>query len=79
LHRNLGELYLKTGNKDGAVREYSAVVASKPQDEAGARFNLAKALLTADRKEEAKEQLLQALEVAPGFRPAQKMLLELSR
>jgi hypothetical protein len=29
--------------------------------------------------EEAKEQLLIALEAAPGFKPAQKMLLEMSR
>ncbi|MDZ4799142.1 MAG: tetratricopeptide repeat protein [Bryobacteraceae bacterium] len=78
-HRKLGELYIASGNKNGAVREFGAAVASKPPDEAGARFNLAKALFSAQRKEEAKEQLLMALELAPGFKPAQKMLLELSR
>ncbi len=78
-HRKLGELYITAGNKDGAIREFGAAVASKPPDEAGARFNLAKALLSAERKEEAKDQLLMALEIAPGFKPAQKMLLELSR
>jgi tetratricopeptide (TPR) repeat protein len=78
-HRKLGELYTAAGNKDGAIREFGAAVASKPPDEAGARFNLAKALFSAERKEEAKDQLLMALEIAPGFKPAQKMLLELSR
>ncbi|MBC8165050.1 MAG: tetratricopeptide repeat protein [Bryobacteraceae bacterium] len=78
-HRKLGDLYLATGNKAGAVREFSAAVAAKPADEAGARFNLAKALYSAERKEEAKEQLLMSLEVAPGFKPAQRLLLELSR
>jgi tetratricopeptide (TPR) repeat protein len=79
LHRKLGELYLSSGKKDAAVREFASAVAAKPPDEAGARFSLAKALYTAERKEEAKEQLLLALEVAPGFKPAQRLLLELSR
>jgi len=79
LHKKLGDLYLGAGKKDAAVREFSAAVAAKPVDVAGARFNLARALYAAQRKEEAKEQLLLSLEVAPGFRPAQKLLLELSR
>jgi tetratricopeptide (TPR) repeat protein len=78
-HRKLGELYMTAGNKEGAVREFGVAVAAKPTDEAGARFNLARALLSAERKEEAKEQLLMSLEIAPGYKPAQKMLLELSR
>lgn len=79
LHRKLGELYLSTGSKEFAVREFRAAVASTPPDEAGARFNLAKALFSAERKDEAKDELLQALELAPGFKPAQRMLLEMTR
>ena len=79
MHRKLGELYLEAGKNDGAVKEFAAAVAAKPTDEAGARFSLAKALFSAQRKEEAKEQLLLSLEIAPSFKPAQKLLLELSR
>jgi tetratricopeptide (TPR) repeat protein len=79
LHKQLGELYMTEGNADRAIREYRAVVASNALDTAGSRFNLARALLTAKRKDEAMEQLLLALEAAPGFKPAQRMLLELSK
>jgi hypothetical protein len=48
-------------------------------DAAASHFNLARALQSAKRLDDAKEQLLLSLEAAPGFKPAQKMLLELSR
>jgi tetratricopeptide (TPR) repeat protein len=79
LHQRLGDLYNAEGNSSGAIREYAAVVACNPHDQAGTRFNLARALYSAKRTEEAKEQLLLALEAAPGYKPAQKLLLELSR
>jgi cellulose synthase operon protein C len=79
LHQRLGDLYMKQGSSAAAIQEYSAVVASKPLDQAASRFNLARALYGAKRMEEAKEQLLLSLEAAPGFKPAQKLLLELSR
>jgi tetratricopeptide (TPR) repeat protein len=79
LHKKLGELYLSESKTNSAIREFQAVVASNGIDQAGSRYNLARALLSAKRTEEAKEQLLLALEAAPGFKPAQRMLLELSR
>lgn len=79
LHKRLGELYLATNKIDGAVREFSALAGSNTIDQAGVRYNLARALLAAKRTEEAKEQLLLSLEAAPGFKPAQRMLLELSQ
>jgi tetratricopeptide (TPR) repeat protein len=79
LHRRLGDLYMAEGKTPAAIREYTAVVASKPIDQAASRFNLARALHSAKRVEEAKEQLLLALEAAPGYKPAQRLLLELSR
>ena len=77
-HRSLGGLWLVQGNAKGAIREYDAVLAYKPQDLAQAHFDLARAYHADKRDEQAKEELLAALEVAPGFRPAQKLLLELS-
>jgi tetratricopeptide (TPR) repeat protein len=78
LHRKLGELYLETGGAN-AIREFSAALASKPVDAAAAHFNLARAYRAANRNEEAKDQVVLALEVAPGYRPAQRLLLELSK
>jgi tetratricopeptide (TPR) repeat protein len=78
-HQKLGELWLEQGNATGAVREFGAVTARKPVDPAAAHYNLARAYRAANRTAEAKDQLILALEAAPGFRPAQKMLLELSQ
>lgn len=79
LHRRLGDLWLSLGNTAGAIREYRAVLAKSPTDPAASHFNLAKAYRSANRPDEAKDELLLSLEAAPGFRPAQKMLLELSK
>ncbi len=79
LHRRLGDLWLSLGNSAGAIREYRAVLAKSPTDPAASHFNLAKAYRSANRPDAAKEELLLSLEAAPGFRPAQKMLLELSK
>jgi hypothetical protein len=35
--------------------------------------------MSAKKTEEAKEQLLESLEIAPGYKPAQRLLLDLSR
>jgi tetratricopeptide (TPR) repeat protein len=79
LHNRLGGLWIGEGNALGAIREYSAVLAMKPMDLAASHFNLARAYREAKQLDQAKDQLLLALEAAPGYRPAQKMLLELSR
>ncbi len=79
VHQKLGDLWLDQGNVAGAIREYQAVVAGKPLDPAASHFNLAKAYRMANRDGEAKDELLLALEAAPGYRPAQKLLLELSK
>ena len=79
LHRRLGDLWFAANNIDGAIREYRAVVAETPVDPAAAHFNLAKAYRRASRTDDAHEELLLALEAAPGYRPAQKMLLEMSQ
>jgi tetratricopeptide (TPR) repeat protein len=79
LHRRLGDLLYGQNQYDGAIREYVAVVASHPIDKAGAEFHLAQAYLAAGQKDKAQESVLAALEAAPGYRPAQKMLLELNQ
>lgn len=79
LHRRLGDLLLAQNQLPGAIREYQAVLAMKPLDQASAHYELAKALRAAMRPDDARDQVLQALEAAPGYKPAQQLLLELSK
>jgi tetratricopeptide (TPR) repeat protein len=76
VHQKLGSLYLAAKQGAPAAREFQALLAGKPVDEASAHFQLAQAYRVEGRAAQAREELLAALEIAPGFRPAQKMLLE---
>lgn len=79
LHAKLGDLLLAQKQYGGAVREYAAVVASAPLDRAGAQFHLAEAYLAAGQRDRAEESVVTALEAAPDYRPAQKLLLQLQQ
>ena len=79
LHHQLGDLLYAQKQYDGAIPEYTAALASNPVDKAGAEFNLARAYFAAGQNDKAEESVLAALEVAPGYRPAQKLLLELNQ
>ncbi len=78
LHRKLGTLRGTLGRWPEAAAEWRAVLESKPIDKASAWYGLAVASKNAQRPEEAKDAVLAALEEAPGYRPAQKLLIELS-
>lgn len=77
LHHHLGDLWFAQNNYTGAIREYNAVIALHPLDKAAAQFNAARAYLAAGQKEMAEDHLLASLEAAPGYRPAQKLLLQM--
>lgn len=79
VHRMFGNLLLQFGDASGAVREYEAVVALKPADVAASHYDLARALSAAHRTNDAKDEVVLALEAAPGFKPAQQLLLQLSQ
>ena len=80
LHRRLGELLLaENAAPEARLPEFEAALAAKPLDQAASRFNLARALRAQNKMDDAREQLLLALEAAPGYKPAQKLLLELSQ
>ena len=79
VHAELGDRLLAAGDAKRAVTEYQALLAMNPHDLANAHFRLAKAYLAADNKAGGREQLLYALEIAPGFREAQQLLLEIVR
>ena len=78
LHRRLGDLLLAQGNGTDAIREFRAALAMKPLDQAAAHYDLARAYSTANKAAEAIDEVLLSLEAAPGYRPAQKLLLKLS-
>ena len=78
IHRRLGEWYFERSNPRLAAREYSAVLALDPPDKAEAHYRLATAYQAMKDPQNARRQVLAALEIAPGFRDAQRLLLELS-
>lgn len=77
LHLRLAAAYAALGDADGEVRERTAVVALDPADRAEALYLLARALHRAGRPEEARRQVLAALEIAPTYDAALELLLEL--
>lgn len=77
LHRRLGTLWLAQGNYPGAIREFSAVLDMHPLDQASAEFDLARAYFDAGQKDQAKDHVVQSLEAAPDYRPAQQLLLKI--
>jgi cellulose synthase operon protein C len=79
LHKRLGDLWLAENNVPGAIREYQALLALKPLDQATSHYQLAQAFRMANRLDQARDEVLLALEAAPGFKPAQKLLLEIAK
>jgi hypothetical protein len=50
-----------------------------PQDKAEAHYRLAKTYVALDERAKGREHLLYALEIAPHYREAQQLLLEVVR
>lgn len=79
LHTRLGEMLLAEKNPRRAVREYQALLAMKPLDQAAAHYHIAQAYYQLQDRDKTRQHLLASLEAAPGYRPAQKLLLEINR
>ena len=77
VHERLAELYGRTGEKEGAVRERRAVVALAPPDRAGALYRLALAEWEAGHRAAARRSVLRALEIAPNYEEALELLLRI--
>ncbi|HVS65120.1 MAG TPA: tetratricopeptide repeat protein [Thermoanaerobaculia bacterium] len=60
------------------ARERRAIVALDPPNKAEALFDLSQALLRAGDRDGALREVLAALEIAPGYAEAQRLLLELA-
>ncbi len=75
---HLAELHERRRTFDEAVLHRRAVVALEPSDRAGAYYRLARSLDGAGRTDEARRTVLRSLEIAPDFRDAQRLLLEIT-
>lgn len=76
LHRRLGELHLSAGRPGLARREFGAVLALDPLDRAAAEYNMARAWVKMGDPAQARLHVLRALELAPTYRPALQLLLQ---
>ena len=78
-HATLGDWASKAGAYDEALTEYRAVLALAPHDRATAHYQVASTLHELGRTEEARRELLYALEIAPRFSPALSLLVEINQ
>ena len=78
LHGDLGDRLLAADRAAEALQEYQVAMALEPHDKATAWYRLAKAQHALGNSDEAQANVLQALDIAPNFRPAQRLLLELA-
>jgi len=79
LHIQLGDWLLQEQLPFEALREYEASLAMNPHDQAAAHYRLATAYKQLDDGVKTLEHVLYALEIAPHYREAQQLLLEISR
>jgi tetratricopeptide (TPR) repeat protein len=77
VHQQLAELATSLGRRKQAVQERRAVVALSPVDRADAYYRLARALFEADQRDDARREVIQALELAPNYEQALELLLDL--
>ena len=77
-HRALAQAGIATGNNGQAITAYRKLLLLDPPDPVDVHFQLARLLHARGSSEgEAERQVLQALEEAPRFRDAQRLLLEI--
>ena len=76
VHKLLAEISLEQKDYPSAIREYKILVILDKTDPARTQTDLAEALLKGGNKVEAKNTVLAALEIAPTYERAQKILLE---
>jgi tetratricopeptide (TPR) repeat protein len=79
VHAELGDRLLAAERPADAAVEYQALLAMEPQDLAAAHYRLANAYFRAGERTRSREHLLYALEIAPSYREAQQLLLEIVR
>ena len=76
LHQKLGAWLLEEEDLPDALREFQVLLALNPLDQADTHYNLARTYHKMKDRAKMRRHLLLALEAAPNYRPAQKLLLE---
>ena len=79
LHEQLGALKLELGDAHAALREFDILLQLEPHDKATAYLRKAEAQRALGDIDASRASVLTALDLAPSFRPAQRLLLELQR
>ncbi len=78
VHRWLGEHYLDRQQAELALREFNALIGMQVDDLAAAYLGKAQAMRLQGDEPAARREVIYALESAPFYRPAQRLLLELT-
>ena len=76
LHVQLGDWLLQDARPEQALQEYKTLLAMDSYDRAASYFRLAQAYHALEDEPKTREHLLYALEIAPHYRDAQQLLLE---
>lgn len=76
-HQTLGERLLEAGRAEESLREFQVLLALHTHDAAAAHFGMARALRAQGDRAASRYHLLDALEIAPHYKPAQSLLLEM--
>lgn len=74
-HTNLAEIYSKQKMFEQEVIQRKILVSLNPANKAESLYNLSFSLFNNQNYSEAKRQVLKALEISPGYRDAQKLLM----
>jgi tetratricopeptide (TPR) repeat protein len=78
-HRAMAEAGVALGNNEAAITAYRKLLTLDPPDPTETHFQLAKLLHARGTEVEARRQVLEALEEAPRFRDAQRLLLDIEK
>jgi len=79
-HRGLAEAGVALGNNEMAITSYKKLLTLDPPDPSETHYQLAKLLYARGNDEaEARRNVLQALEDAPRYREAQRLLLDIEK
>jgi cellulose synthase operon protein C len=78
-HQKLGELLMSQKQYPGAAREYETLLALSVPDRAGVYYKLAEANFGQGNRQDARRNVMKALEIAPSYEPAQELLLKIVR
>ncbi|HMN46153.1 MAG TPA: tetratricopeptide repeat protein [Povalibacter sp.] len=76
-HRQLGEQWLAAGRPEESLREFQVLLALDSHDPATAHFGMARALRAQGDLVASRRHLLDSLETAPHYKPAQALLLQM--